>query len=481
MSPHPVARRRGAAPSADVWSDRRPDHPRRLQEALVSPSDPLAGLLPGWLPTQRWFAAKGRTIRSVEVAARTPLHDDDPTLEHALVDVGFDDGPSHRYQLLVAASPAPAVPSQAVIGGGPDATLYDGLWDPRVTSWLLEAVRDGRTVGGLRFVPEPHADLPRDLPGRVLGAEQSNTSVVWGDRTIFKLFRRVLPGLNPDLELHRALRAEGSTRVAALQGAVEGTVDGEPTSLGMLQDFAAGSEDGWTRALRTVRAAVTGRGETDFTSEARLLGETVAVVHTELARGLGTGHVDPGELVAGWAERLAAAVPQVPDLGELESGIRAVYDAVGSATTPVPVQRVHGDLHLGQTLRTDDRWLVIDFEGEPSAPLAERTRPDSALRDVAGMLRSFDYAAYHEVLSGSAGAGAVEAAADWAARTRGAFSDGYAGAAGHDPRADGALLLAFELDKAVYEAVYETRNRPSWAPIPLASIRRLVSGSDART
>ena len=446
----------------------------------MSPTDPLAGLLPGWLPTQRWFAAKGRTIRSVGVAARTPLNDDAPALEHTLVDVAFDDGPDHRYQLLVAASPAPGVPSHAVIDGGPDMTLYDGLWDPRVTSWLLEAVRDGRTVGDLSFVPEPRADLPHDLPGRVLGAEQSNTSVVWGDRTIFKLFRRVLPGVNPDLELHRALRAEGSTRVAALQGAVEGIVDGEPATLGMLQDFAAGSEDGWTRALRTVRAAVSGRADADFAAEARLLGETVAVVHTELTRRLGSITVEPGELADGWRERLAAAVPQVPELAPLEPGIRGVLDAVGAATTPVPVQRVHGDLHLGQTLRTGEGWLVIDFEGEPSAPLAERTRPDSALRDVAGMLRSFDYAAYHEVLSGSAGAGAVEAAADWAARTRAAFCDGYAAAAGHDPRADGALLRAFELDKAVYETVYETRNRPSWAPIPLASIRRLVSGSDAR-
>ena len=443
----------------------------------MSPSDPLAGLLPEWLPTQRWFGAKGRTIRSVEVADRTTLNDDGPALEHTLVDVVFDDGPSHRYQLLVAASPAPGVPAQAVIGGGTDMTLYDGLWDPRATSWLLEAVRDGRTVGDLRFVPEPEADLPRGLTGRVLGAEQSNTSVVWGDRTIFKLFRRVLPGLNPDLELHRALRAEGSTRVAALQGAVEGTVGGEPATLGMLQDFAAGSEDGWTRALRTVRAAVTGRGESDFTAEARLLGETVATVHAELARSLGAVTVEPGELADGWRERLAAATPQVPELGPLEPGIRAVLDAVGAATIPVPVQRVHGDLHLGQTLRTDDRWLVIDFEGEPSAPLPERTRPDSALRDVAGMLRSFDYAAYHEVLSAPAGAGAVEAAAEWAARTRAAFCDGYAAAAGHDPRDDGALLEAFELDKAVYEAVYETRNRPSWAPIPLASIRRLVAGT----
>ena len=438
----------------------------------MSPSDPLVGLLAGWLPTQRWFPAKGRTIRSVEVAGRTPLHGG-TSLEHLVVDVGFDDGAPHHYQLLVAAAPAAGVPSLAVIGTHGDTTFYDGLWDPRVTSWLLDAVREGRTVGDLRFVPEPDAELPHGLVGRVLGADQSNTSVVWDDRTIFKLFRRVLPGLNPDLELLRALRAEGSTSVAAVQGAVEGVVDGAPATLGMLQDFAAGSVDGWTRALGTVR------GGGDFAGEAALLGGTVAAVHTDLARGLGTGETDPGALAAGWHERLAAALPQVPDLAAHEDGIRAVYDAVAASTSAVPVQRVHGDLHLGQTLRTGDRWLVIDFEGEPSAPLAERTRPDSALRDVAGMLRSFDYAAFHEALSGANGAGTVEAAADWAVRSRQAFCDGYADAAGHDPRADAALLQAFELDKAVYEAVYETRNRPSWTPIPLASIRRLVAAASA--
>ena len=164
---------------------------------------------------------------------------------------------------------------------------------PARHQWLLTALREGRTIGGLRFVPEPDAKIAERGAGRVLGVEQSNTSVSWGERSILKLFRRVLPGLNPDLEVHRALRSVDSNEVAALQGAVEGTFDGEPFTLAMLQDFAANSADGWSMALASVRdllAEADLRADEvggDFAGEASRLGETVAVVHDELRRALG--------------------------------------------------------------------------------------------------------------------------------------------------------------------------------------------------
>jgi maltokinase len=454
----------------------------------------LPALLPDWLTRQRWFAAKGRPVRSLAVAAVTPLiTDGDPLLDHVLLRVGFDDGEQH-YQLFVGRSAEPRGELEHVTFGAlDDLVVYDGLWDLRITEWLLEALREGRVVGDLRFVAEPDAKIAEGVAGRVLGVEQSNTSVSWGERSILKVFRRVLPGLNPDLELHRALRSVESAEVAALQGAIEGRLDGEPLTLGMLQDFAANSADGWSMALASVRdllAEADLRADEvggDFAAEASRLGETVAVIHQELRRALGETERDARELAAIWHKRLGVTTAAVPALAPHVDAIRATYDAVAGLGAPLPTQRVHGDLHLGQTLRTPRGWLVIDFEGEPAAPLAERVRPDSALRDVAGMLRSFDYAAFHQILQREPSAVDELAhdsqltwrANEWAERNRSAFCEGYALRVGTDPRDQRALLRAFELDKAVYELLYETRSRPAWAPIPLASIARLTREKSA--
>jgi maltokinase len=173
-------------------------------------------------------------------------------------------------------------------------------------------------------------------------------------------------------------------------------------------------------------------------------------------------------------ERLDAAVEVVAELAPYVEEMRAAFDAVAGLPPGVPVQRVHGDLHLGQVLRTDNGWILIDFEGEPARTLAERTTLMSPLRDVAGMLRSFDYAARHLLAEQPVLRQLEYRAAEWAERNRDSFCTGYARPAGRDPRDDGVLLRAFELDKAVYEVVYEARNRPSWLPIPLGSIERLV-------
>jgi maltokinase len=452
----------------------------------------LAAHLPAFLARQRWFPAKGRPLRSVAVTTEIPLcSGGEPYVDLVLADVEFDDGsPAQTYQLLVGRRSEIGDELEHVVIGRFDGWIaYDALWDPAVTTWLIDAVRTGVEVGGVRFVPEPDAELAEGVPGRVVGVEQSNTSVVYGDRSILKLFRRVAPGLNPDLELHRALRAVGSTQVASVQGAIEGTVggsDGEPATFAMVQDFAANSAEGWAMALTSVRDLLAEADlhadevGGDFAAEAYRLGETVAVVHAELAGALGTVERDPGELADAMLVRLGVAATEVPALAEHADAVRAAYGAVAGLDAPIPAQRVHGDLHLGQTLRTPYGWLLIDFEGEPSAPLAERVRPDSALRDVAGMLRSFDYAAFHQLLAWQPGPNEPDAqlswhAHQWAARNRDAFCDGYAAASGDDPRAHAVVLRAFELDKAVYEVVYETRSRPTWAPIPLASIARITA------
>jgi maltokinase len=215
----------------------------------------------------------------------------------------------------------------------------------------------------------------------------------------------------------------------------------------------------------------------DFAGESERLGAVTAEVHALLAEVLPSRVADEDEHLATakqMHERLDAALAVVPELAEFADGLRAQYDALAGLRTSIPVQRIHGDFHLGQALRVDDGWKIIDFEGEPARPLSERVMLMSPLRDVAGMLRSFDYAARHLLAEQSASPNLEYRATEWAERNIDAFCTGYARACGHDPRDDAVLLRAMELDKAVYEAVYEARNRPTWLAIPLGSIERLV-------
>jgi maltokinase len=455
--------------------------------------DELPELLPDFLARQRWFAAKGRPLEAVAVAAHTPLvGEGEPLIDLLLIAVEFADGGSpQHYQLLLGRRPKVRGELEHACLGRVDGLIaYDALWDHDVTAWLLEAIRTGREFGDVRFIPEPGVEIPEHVTGRVLGVEQSNSSVVYGDQSILKLFRRVAPGRNPDLELHRALRQVDSHQVAALQGAVEGVFDGQPTTLAMLQAFAANSAEGWAMALASVRDLLA-EGDLradevggDFAAESYRLGETVAIVHGELATALGTAERDPAELAAAMHDRLSAAAAEVSALAEHVKPLRTAYEALATLGRPIPAQRIHGDLHLGQTLRTPYGWLLIDFEGEPATQLLDRVRPDSPLRDVAGMLRSFEYAAFHQLHKREPDTVEHESqliwhAKEWATRNKSAFCDGYAAAAGTDPRDQGVVLRAFELDKAVYEVLYETRSRPTWAPIPLASIARITA--EART
>lgn len=448
----------------------------------------LESLLAGWLPAQRWFAGRQQLTGGVSVLGATPVAElDGARFEHLLIAVGDPGGaPPRIYQLWLGLRPdLPERLAHSEIGAvsDPVAIAYDALHDPALASLLLSSIADGRNLGSVRTARAADVELDVDAPGLVISAEQSNTSIVYGESAILKVFRRLEPGINPDGELLSALAERGSPHAARLLGELTGPIDGVDTTLAVLTEFFSNSADGWQMATASVRDLMA-EGDLradevggDFAAESHRLGAAMAEVHRDLADAFGTTTVHADQLrqvIAEMTELADATVAAVPELEPFADRIRSTFDEATSSAASLTLQRIHGDLHLGQVLRTLTGWAVIDFEGEPSKPLDYRRAVHSPLRDIAGMLRSFDYAAHHLLPGAVQDSQHSFRAAEWAARNRRAFSDGYAEAAGSDPRHAGVLLRAFELDKAVYEVRYEHDHRPAWLPIPLLAIDQLT-------
>jgi len=461
-----------------------------------------------YLGSARWFGGKGRgfTVTDVRRLGRVgePVADvehDDPTVVIDLAEVTYDDGDVELYQVPLALYTEPeARLDHAFVGWWEDPDLgwthaYDAVHDRGAMARYLAAFEttdvDGRADGEgggvssrpLRFVRVGDHELETDIHSTLFSGEQSNSTVAYGEDAVLKVFRKLTPGENPDITTHRVLTDSGSPHVAALYGWVETDAeDGGILHLAMLQQFLRTASDGWDIALASVRdlfAEADLHAEEvggDFASESARLGTALSEVHQQLRDAFGTDTLDATTVADTMIGRLHAAVAVVPQLEEHAERLRGTFRAL-AGLGQIPVQRIHGDLHLGQTMRTVVGWKLVDFEGEPAKPLAERLLPDSPWRDVAGMLRSFDYAPH--AIARSVEEDDPDAAAqrewradEWAARNKEAFLTTYAGGRGLEPD-EGALVAAYVADKAVYECVYEARNRPAWLPIPLTAIARI--------
>jgi maltokinase len=464
----------------------------------------LETALAEFLPTQRWFAGKGRAVAEVRVESSVPLRTALPSLSAVVAAVAYADGGVERYHVpvghdrgLEARQLTDRIPDAVVYEtegpkGGP---FYDAARDERLGGVYLDLLSRAANVEELRFYRMPEWTETLRGPGRLLGAEQSNSSLVFGNRLILKLFRLLEPGENPELEVTRALAGAGFAACPAPLGWIEGL----GSTLGILQRYYAGSVDGWKLATERVADHYESKDgdPANFTEDAAALGRLTAELHAAMATALPKatgGQPDLGRLSARLLGQLAQVVALVPELAGQREAIEEVYtkaEAAGGGSRHL--QRIHGDYHLGQVLKAPERgqWVVIDFEGEPARPLEERRRLASPLQDVAGMLRSFDYAAFQPLVLGedpeTPGPTRAELArfegpaAAWIEANRRAFLDGYLAGAGDTGKALGGdhelLLRAFELDKAVYEVMYEARHRPPWLQIPLGGIRRLLGAS----
>jgi trehalose synthase-fused probable maltokinase len=452
-----------------------------------TPASDLDPRLVRWIAGQRWFSNSTADPALVRLGAFRLPSGDDVVLETALV-LDRSPGTEALYQVPLATRHGSAeLPGAMLDDDG--RVLVDGPRDEAYAAALTALALGGGEATGDTEVRATGLPLgwggpaPAMTGSRVLVGEQSNTSIIVstadagggnGPAVMLKVFRALHHGENPDVVLQSAIAAAGSRRVPLTYGAVvgewpdPGRPDGRARGhLAVAQEFLADTEDAWRVALAAARSGA------DFREPARDLGEATAEVHRVLAEALPTAEADErakAGMLESMRSRAARAADNVPSLAGRLDDMMTVIRAAADDEWP-PLQRIHGDYHLGQVLRVPDRgWVLLDFEGEPLRPMAERNEPDSPLRDVAGMLRSFDYVAgtiEHE-------GGDAEAARAGADATRQAFLDGYEHGIGSPLDPHRRLLAALELDKALYEVVYEVLNRPAWLPIPERAVHRLL-------
>lgn len=492
----------------------------RASDMIASLEASLPRLLPSLLPGCRWFAGKARRIESTWLEAAVPVgKDDESPCALVLAGVCYADDTRERYALLVAlvrhdaGLPVLGTLAAEQVGG----VLVEAMSDPdSVRSLLRGCGASGplRSPGGGTLAYSDWSPRAQRLCGdgatpvdvTPLGGEQSNSSVRVGRDFVFKLFRKLDEGENPEVEVGRYLAAATTFRAAPpLHGALTYVSPaGVLSTVGVLQEWVENQGDGWRYVLARLRQHAAGEVDTGLISDLQELGQVTAAFHQALAGDSDDAAFAPELATPGdteqWQSAFDARTAHARELltrslsawpDESQRLGLAVADALGGgAPARVPQVsardeqfrkiRIHGDYHLGQTMKTARGFVLIDFEGEPGRPLAERRVKHCALKDVAGMLRSLDYAVE------SLGQELPALTADLPALLRSAFLDGYMTPSvaepmrrAHLPRSRAVVerwVDFFEMEKALYELEYEINNRPAWVQVPLRGILRILHG-----
>ena len=447
--------------------------------------------LRAWVVPQRWFGSKSRDVAHLNVLEAFGLREESsPQLVLALIEARFPTGTHEVYQMPIGIRPASDGWSERVIAEVEGKTYYDALADPQHARELLHLMRAGADVqageGMLAFRWVGGAGERGTVDVRPVGVEQSNSSIVFGEALILKAFRRVEPGVNPELDLLRFLSAREFPHIAPIAGWFQYEGRLMDATLGVLQEYLAGAQDGWELALDALSS-----DPEAFLSEVHALGVVTGELHTALGSEASDPAFAPEEpsteaisiLTATIDEEIERIFVELPEDEAIDpirgrgQDVQERLQMLASVGTAGRVIRTHGDYHLGQTMLADRGWVILDFEGEPARPISQRRLKRSPLRDVAGMLRSFSYAA-----AGSRILRGAPPPESWEERARETFLGGYFEAVEPAllPPGDEAtrkMLSIFELEKAVYELRYELNNRPDWVAIPVAGIVRLLESN----
>jgi maltose alpha-D-glucosyltransferase/alpha-amylase len=463
-----------------------------------------------FLRERRWFGEKSQQSFDARIVDVIPVSGDGQRWAVVRIEVTIEDGSVASYQLPLSVreremsrAHAPAAVLALVESAVVKGLLFDAIDDPAFRARIARALSGGEHFpgDGASLRSERVSSRGPRLSGasHVIGGEQSNSSIVFGESAIFKLFRRLEGGESPDVEIARYLTAHTTFRhTPELYAVLVLDHNGEHTVAGMLSRLVADAMDGWAHTLFRARAFTHSDGDLrhdPFEPEAKQLGQITAELHRALATPTDDPAFAPKDATAADVARWAGAARRSIERGfellerlapNLDARSRpialavagrrmdafakldAIVHSLGGPAAAGILSRHHGDYHLGQVLRTEHDWMIIDFEGEPARPLAERRALNSPARDVAGMLRSFAYAAATAASHDDADR---ERAAQWEAMARDAFLRGYGETTAP------ALIGLFELEKLFYELAYELNNRPTWVWIPLIGIETMLASS----